>query len=282
MKRTNLESSRWKVINNLVVGMVALWGFANFNYQVERSTMFEKVLIETFSPIQRGTRSLKESFTYFIDHYFLLVETSKKNVELTKKIQELESEINFLSEVRKENERLKNLLDFGKDISRKKTLAQVVGWDSSSSFKVLRINKGSNSGLKVQSPVVTTTGLVGYIYRVTPNYSDVLTILDPNNRVDVLVTRTRSHGILEGRSDFLCSLKYISRTEKLEVGDDVITAGMGNIYPKGIAIGKIARIDKESYGITQKIQIEPFVDFKKLEEVAVLQEEVVVGDKSGQ
>lgn len=270
MNKLSIESSRWRILHTILVAIIALWGFAGHNFQQNKATIFEKFLVETFSPLQRGTMSIKENIAYFIDHYFLLVDTSKQNVDLSKKIQKLETEIKALAEVKQENERLKKLLDFGKEIPRKKVLAQIVGWDSSSSFKVLRINKGFNDGIRELSAVVTTSGLVGYVYKTYFNYSDVITILDPNNRVDTIVTSTRSHGILEGRSDFQCTLKYVSRTEKIEVGDSVISAGMGNIYPKGLPVGKISKVDKESYGITQKIQVQPFVNFKKLEEVVVL------------
>ena len=113
-------------------------------------------------------------------------------------------------------------------------------------------------------------GLVGYVYRLTPNYADILTILDQNNRVDSIVARTRTHGIVEGISEFKCRLKYVNRTERVEVGDEIITAGLGNIYPKGIKVGKITKIDKENYGITQSIVVTPSVNFHKLEEVVVL------------
>jgi rod shape-determining protein MreC len=243
------------------------------NYQVEEKSLFRSVLLEVMAPLQRGTLSIKEQVSSTVEHYFLIVNTSKENVLLKKEVLKLENTIFSLGEVQKENERLKQLLEFGKEIPRKKVLAQVVSWDSSNGFKVLRINKGSNSGIKKMSPVITMTGLVGYIYRVTNNYADVLTILDQNNRVDSIVAKTRTHGIVEGESGFKCHLKYVNRTEKLELGYEVITAGLGEIYPKGIKVGKITRIDKENYGITQKIEITPSVDFHKLEEVVVLFED---------
>ncbi len=227
-------------------------------------------MIEVLAPLQRGTLSLKESVAYTVDHYITIVNTSKENEELKKEVNLLQGEIFSLKEVRQENERLKQLLEFGKAIVRKKVLAQIVSWDSSNEFKVLRINKGEIHGLKLMSPVITTTGLVGYIYRLGANYSDILTILDQNNRVDSLVVRTRTHGIVEGDSGFTCHMKYVNRTEKLELEDIVITAGLGEIYPKGIKVGTISHIDKENFGITQKVEVRPSVDFHKLEEVVVL------------
>lgn len=273
MKNLNFDSSRWTLVNNLIVVCLALYGFAMQNYQVGEASFFQKVIIEFMAPIQRGTVSVKEQVAYTFDHYVDIVNTSKENVGLKREVESLENEIFQLKEVEKENVRLKELLEFGKDIPRKKVLAQVVSWDASNEFKVLRINKGSNDGLALLSPVITRTGLVGYVYRVSGNYSDILTILDQNNRVDAIVARTRTHGIVEGFSDFKCQLKYVPRTEQLTLQDEIITAGLGEIYPKGIKVGRISKIDKENYGITQRIEIEPSVNFQKLEEVVVLIED---------
>jgi rod shape-determining protein MreC len=270
LKDFSVDTSRWKLVNNFVVIALSLWGVSRHDYSVKDVSIFESFLIEAFAPIQRGTLSVKEKITYMFDHYVMIVDTSKNNADLKNKVLSLENNIFKLEEVQKENMRLKQLLQFGAEIPREKVLAQVVSWDSSNEFKVLRINKGSNNGLKKMSPVITMTGLVGYVYRLSPNYADVLTILDQNNRVDAIISRTRSHGIVEGDSSFKCSLKYVIRTEQLEDGDEVITAGLGNIYPKGIKIGKVSKIDKEDYGITQTIEITPSVDFHKLEEVVVL------------
>lgn len=270
-----MDSSRWKLVNNLLVVVLALWGIATQSFSLKDVSAFEAFLIEAFAPIQRSTVSAKEKVSSMFDHYVMIVNTSKENVVLRKEVEELENKIFELQEVKKENERLKQLLQFGKEIPREKVLAQIVSWDASNEFKVLRINKGSSDGLKKMSPVITMNGLVGYVYRLTPNYADILTILDQNNRVDSIVARTRSHGVVEGVSDFKCRLKYLNRTEKVEVGDEVITAGLGNIYPKGIKVGKITKIDKENYGITQSIVVTPSVNFHKLEEVVVLIEQEV-------
>ncbi len=270
MKNLNFDSSRWKLLNNTLIGIIALYGIATQNYKVENTSFFQKVMMEMLTPLQQGTTSLRDQVSQTFQHYINIVNTSKENEQLIKKVQELENKIFTLKEVERENERLKQLLEFGKEIPRKKVLAQVISWDSSNEFKVLRINKGENDGLKLMSPVITMTGLVGYVYRVSPNYSDILTILDQNNRVDSIVVRTRTHGIVEGRSNFVCHLKYVNRTENLKIGDEVITAGLGEIYPKGIKVGKISKIDKKNYGITQKVEIEPSVDFHELEEVVVL------------
>lgn len=173
--------------------IIAVYGITQHRYSLDKVSWFQSTVIELFAPLQRGTLSLKEQVAYFFNHYVSIVNTSKENEILVGKVEELNNEIFRLTEVEKENLRLKQLLQFGKDIPRKKVLAQVVGWDSSNEFKVLRINKGKEDGIQLLSPVITMTGLVGYVYRITNNYSDILTILDQNNRVDSIVASTRSH-----------------------------------------------------------------------------------------
>ena len=270
MKSLNFDTSRWKLLNNILVLGIALYGQAVHDYQSEKTSFFQRAIIDVVAPMQQGTSSLRDRVAAIFDHYIQIVETSKENVKLRGHIDELESKLFRMDEIERENDRLKRLLQFGSELELKKVLAQVVSWDASSEFKVLRVNKGRADGLKLLSPVITTTGLVGHVYRLSANYADILTILDQNNRVDAIVARTRTHGIIEGRSGFTCQLKYVARTEKLELGDEIVTAGLGEIYPKGIKIGKIIKINKENYGITQSVEIGPSVDFHRLEEVVVL------------
>lgn len=264
------ESSKTKIVNNLIVGMLAIYGISQKQFNLGESSLFHQIVTEVVSPVQEGIASSKQSLSSLWDNYISIVNTSKENAILKKQISRLESDLTSMEEIRKENLRLKRLLSFTEEQSYNKVMAQVVGWDSANEFKVIRLNKGTRHGIRTMSPVVTDHGLVGYVYRVTDNYADVLTILDQNNRVDIVVERTRTHGIVEGVFNFKCALKYITRNEPVEVGDKLITAGVGGIYPKGLKVGMITSITKENFGMTLSIEVVPSVDFDKLEEVLVL------------
>lgn len=228
------------------------------------------LVIESIAPLQNMISSIRQKITYFFDHYVFIINAQFENEQLRERVATLEATIFQLEELRRENKRLKQLLQFGEEIPYEKVLAQVIGVDSSSEFKVLRINKGLKDGIKLRAPVVTSSGLVGHIYRITNHFADILTILDQNGRIDAIVDRTRSHGIVQGYSENKCIMKYVTRTEPVNIGDQVITAGLGNIYPKGLPVGIISNIERESYGITQLIEIAPNVDFGRLEEVIIL------------
>lgn len=264
------QSQKLKIVINILVLGAALYGFSGRNAPFTHTTPFERAMVDYLGPLQRSVTNIQLSVADFFEHYLMNVTVSKENVELKKQVGELSNELFSYQEVLKENKRLKDLLQFGEEIQKKKVLAQIVAWDGSSDFKVLRINKGEKDGVKVLSTVVTADGVVGYIYRVTKHFADILTILDPNNRVDGIIERTRSHGILEGYGNNRCIMKYVTQSEPVILGDHVLTSGLGNIYPKGLIIGKISKIERESYGVTQFIEVRPTVDFSRLEEVIVL------------
>ena len=264
------ESSKTKIVNNIVVGVIAVYGISQKDFNLQEPSIFNQLITEVVSPVQEGLSNSKRSFSSFWDKYISIVNTGKENEILRKQMSRLESDLTGMDELRKENLRLKQLLNFSEELVQKKILAQVVGWDSANEFKVIRINKGRNHGIEEMAPVITDQGLVGYVYRVTNNYADILTILDQNNRVDIMVERTRTHGIVEGLFNFQCALKYVMKNEAVEVGDKLITAGVGGIYPKGIKVGMINNISQENFGMTLSIDVVPSVDFDKLEEVLVL------------
>ncbi len=264
------ENFRWKVIINSCVIGFALFTVSRERPQIDATTGFEQFMINTLSPVQSGLTNFKQGISHFFDDYVANISASRNNRTLQKEVESLKSELFSYSEMTKENERLKELLQFGQDIDKEKVLAQIVGWDASRDYKSIRINKGKKDGIKLLSSVVTTQGLVGYIYRLTDNFADILTILDADNKVDGIIERTRSHGIVEGLSRQRCSMNYVTRTEPIELNDLVLTSGLGNIYPKGIRIGTVTQIERDSYGISQDVVISPSVDFSQLEEVIVL------------
>jgi rod shape-determining protein MreC len=264
------KTTKNKATSYIVVMILSFYVFITSSEKLEGPSFVKKVIVESIAPLQGGTASLKRQYWQFVDNYLNIVDTRKENEFLRYKISELSQENFSLKTLAKENERLKSLLAFGEQIKYQRILSQVIGWNSSAEFKVLRIDKGSNQGIVARSAVITSEGLVGYTYVVYPNYTDILTILDPNNRVDVFIERTRTHAILEGLSDELCRMKFVPRTETLAIGDLVITAGFGKLYPKGIKVGLVEFAEHDSVGITQKVKVRPTVDFEKLEEVVIL------------
>jgi rod shape-determining protein MreC len=270
MKSLEESGQRQKIFFNVAVLALSLFSLSHRQFSFDQTTAFENFMVDMFSPMQSSVTYVKTRTSSFFEHYVMNINASQDNTKLEKEVSELRRQVFSYEQVYKENKRLKELLQFGGELDLQKVLAQIIAWDANSDFKVLRINKGKADGIELQSSVVTSVGLVGYIFRLTDHYADIITILDPNNRVDALVERTRSHGIVEGYSRNRAIMKYLAGTEPVILGDLVLSSGLGNIYPKGLRIGKITKVERESYGITQSIEIEPVVNFSTLEEVVVL------------
>ena len=270
MKLIHQSGKRLKIGLNIAMLLLALFSFLRQDRTIRQTSRFENMMIDQFSMIQGLMATVRRKVGVLREDYWARLDASRENVLFRRKIVELERELFVAQETFKENQRLKKLLGFVQNVSSEKILAQVVAWDGNSDFKVIRLNKGLKDGVKLQSAVVTDRGVVGYIYRMTDHFSDVLTILDSSNKVDGVIARIRSRGIVEGYSFDKCIMKYVTRTDPIVLRDIVITSGLGNIYPKGIKIGKVSRIERESYGITQYVEIKPMVDFQSLEEVVIL------------
>lgn len=267
--RLNPEK-RSVLISNGIILLIAFIGYAKYEFRPENPTLISRFIVKTVAPMQAFATRARMSVSNFYDHYLDVVNTSKENEYLRAKVAELSQDVFQINTLKAENTRLKQLLSFGENTVHKKVLGQVIGWDASSEYKILRIDKGSEDGVVVKSAVITADGLVGHTYRVYEKYSDVLTILDTNNRVDVVSERTRTHGIVEGLSVMTCRMKYVPHSEELFIGDEVVTAGLSIIYPKGLRVGQIINIKKSPEDLTQELTVKPVVDFTKLEEVVVL------------
>src|SRR5439155_24980271 len=130
--------------------------------------------------------------------------------------------------------------------------------------RTLLIGRGERDGVVRGAAVLAPAGIVGHVFQVSPNAARVLLVADHNSGVDALVQRTRARGIVQGTADGGCGLKYVKRTEDIQVGDTVVTSGLDGIFPKGLPIGKVVSVDKRGQGLFQYAEIAPRVDAEQL------------------
>jgi rod shape-determining protein MreC len=106
--------------------------------------------------------------------------------------------------------------------------------------------------------------------RTTPNTADVITVLDLLSAVDTINERSRARGVMEGLTDEVAVLRYTVRTDDIQPGDGLISSGLGGIFPKGVPVGTVSKVNRKQFGISQDVEVRPAVDFSKLEEVMVV------------
>jgi len=120
---------------------------------------------------------------------------------------------------------------------------------------------------------VAPEGVVGRINRTAGKSSDVLLLVDPRSALDIIVPRTGGRGILRGKSGengYRCSIEYLTRGNAAEVGDKVVTSGLGGAFPRDLAVGKITAVLPGAVGLFQEVEVTPDVDFARLSEVLVV------------
>jgi rod shape-determining protein MreC len=172
-------------------------------------------------------------------------------------------------ERRQENERLKKLLSFSAQREERSVAARVIGVDATSWFRSITIDRGSSEQVREGMTVVSASGVVGRVVASTPHSSRVLLVVDASSKLSTLIERTRARAICHGDGDGM-SLDYLPLTDDVQVGDLLVTSGLGGGFPKGLIVGAVTRVDKQGFDMFQTVKVEPAVDFDHLEEVLII------------
>jgi rod shape-determining protein MreC len=225
---------------------------------------------EISGPLLRIIGKPAEFARYLFNNYIGLIRTNRENADLRNKLTKLQFENQKIPELEQENKRLKTILNLMEQHPKTMIAARVVGEDVKNWFKCIILDKGKSSGIMIKMPVVTSRGLVGQVVETDRWVTKVMVINDTNSSVDIYVEGRNTRGILEGTGQTLLRLKYIRKNDELEIGDKLITSGKDGIYPKGLAIGIVTTVNRNKPGIFADIEVMPFNNFNRLEEVLVL------------
>jgi rod shape-determining protein MreC len=248
------------------------------NVRYEKSNLFfESVVVWFFYPIQNLLTSATSSISDVFDHYFFLVETSKENDRLLLEVNLLSKKNNELLERNKLLERSDSLIEFLDEDERPFVIAKVIGYDATQWSKVIFINRGTDHKVQKNSSVMNNAGVIGHVIHSSPNSSKVLLITDSRSAVDSLFQETRESGITVGTGENICEMKFVPISAKVNLGDKVISSGLGGVFPKGLVVGTVVDIVKNKQELFQDIMVAPSADLSNIEEVIVLLSNQVEG-----
>jgi rod shape-determining protein MreC len=199
----------------------------------------------------------------------------KQNGDLHRDNQELRIRLAQAQQAIRENERLRRLVGWQKQTSWKLRLANAILRDPANWWRTMQIDLGSRDGVRENLPVLTPDGLVGRISAVGLTRSQVVLLGDPNCRVSALVeNEAHDAGVIQAGSGPLdpswVDLSYLSRNAVVSPGQNVLTSGLGGIYPKGIPIGKIVDSRPVEFGLYTEARVKLAANLGALEEVWVL------------
>lgn len=266
--------SRGFVILLAVIAVLAI--LIAVTYDRVQVTFIEDAVNSVLSPIQSFSVKASNSIIDFFERVFSSTDLDKENEQLKVQLAQYEIIENELNTLREENERLKGLLNYT-DITQNYTYitARVIGKSQGVWFSEFTVNAGRNDGVMENQAVVNSKGLVGRVSSVSANTCKVTSIIDSTSDVSVMVERTRDYGFARG-------ILNVDKNEKLELyylpsgydlvpGDNILTSGIGGIFPKGIAIGTVTEVSRANEDTEDRNAIiEPAVDFLRLEEVMIV------------
>ena len=193
---------------------------------------------------------------------------------LRRENQQLKSQAVQSIAIARENSQLRAMFNWQKQSPWNLKLANVVMRDPANWWRTVQIDLGSRDGLRENLPVITATGLVGRVSSVSLTRAQVILVGDPNCRVSALVENpARDMGVLlaGGTLDTsLVELTYLASSANLKPGQNVITSGLGGIFPKGIPIGQIVDSRSVEYGLYTDARVKLNANLGSLEQVWVL------------
>jgi len=198
--------------------------------------------------------------------------------ELVIKLENYEQMQRSNADIRKENIRLKEQLDFTVSLDEKNIAAQIISRDLDSVYSYLTIDKGSVNGIKKNMPVIAfqngNQGLVGKVIQVGAFTSQIMPIYNINNIVSARIQNTRDLGLVNGMGtqDQPLTMQYIRKrvANELSYGDIIVTSGENDNYMRNIPIGSISKITVLDYNSSLNIELVPIIDFSRLENVVVV------------
>lgn len=267
---------RNKLAVTIIVLSVSFLGLITYTVKKENRSIIESGAGSTLNPVQsllyRGTSRVKETLDFFLN----FSEVKTQNKELIQKNQELEDELAAYSDLKEENDRLRQVLNFEEERNNYNYIAcDIIGYSGGNFLDGYVVNKGKNDNVQKGMIVIGSEGLVGQVTSVGSNWSIIQSLVNENIAVSVMDQRTRdATGYIKGFKDSqnrnLAKVYDLPMDSDVKEGDVIVTSGVGMLYPKEIRIGEVISVDEDKVKVMKTAVVKPYVDFNKLEELFIV------------
>ncbi|AMF95437.1 rod shape-determining protein MreC [Vibrio fluvialis] len=217
------------------------------------------------APIQYAADLPRSMFDGFYENFNSRQQLMESNRALKRDVLTLKSDLILLDQYREENQRLRKLLGSSFVRDEKKVVTEVMAVDTSPYRHQVVIDKGRVDGVYEGQPVINEKGIVGQVTFVAAHNSRVLLLIDPNNAIPVQNIRNDIRVIASGngQTDEI-QLEHIATSTDIEVGDLLVTSGLGGVYPEGYPVAYVSEVDKDTRREFASIKAKPVVDFDRL------------------
>jgi rod shape-determining protein MreC len=231
---------------------------------------WQAVVLEVTAPIERIISAPIDGVKGFFADYVDLLSVRSDNRRLRRRISEIEAENLQFREALVSSGHLARVASMRDEIEIPMLPAEVVGLDVAPWFRSVLVDRGTQHGVEPGHPVITHEGVVGVVTATSDHAAKTMLLLDRQSAIDALVQRSRARGVLRGVGRARLEFEFVVRSADVVVGDEVVTSGLGGVFPKGLRLGRVAELRDAGGRLTRIAIIEPAVDLGRLEQVFVM------------
>ena len=242
-----------------------------------QGSYIRSAIVTAASPFSWAFTKVGEGITGFSLYFKTLEELRDENASLRAELEGYKSLVYDAELIKEENEFYSNYLGIKEEhVDFLFENATVVGREATNYRTVVTLSKGSLHGIEVNMPVITEEGLIGHITEVGSTWSKAEILTESSSAVGAYIERSGTLGVVEGtyelRTEGLCRMVYIEADADIRVGDKVLSSGIGEVYPRGLLIGKVTEVSRDERTRTLVATVEPAANLGSISKVMIITE----------
>lgn len=220
-------------------------------------------------PLQRATGAPLEMLSSIADYFSSLSSAQRENEALRSKVLQNARDVLTLEALAAENAQLRRLLDARERVPTGASLAEIMYSGRDPFSRKIVIDKGSQQGMLSGQPVIDETGVIGQVTRVFPMLSEVTLITDKDQAIPLQVVRNGLRALAYGDGATL-DLRFVAANADIQNGDILVTSGIDGIYPSGLPVARVSRVERDAAYAFARIQCVPIAGTERHRQVLVL------------
>ncbi len=248
----------------LIVGLLLLASMLGGSFGTPH-----QLTLDFMGPLQRVVTTTIGGLESVKDDYIALWNVREENKRLQALVDRYVEQLGEYREGYSTYLHLQELLEFKEKLNFQPLAARVVGKEPAYWYQTIVVDRGRKDDVLEGMIVLAPQGVVGQIIHTSEHYAKVLLANAPSSAIDAMIQKNRTRGILKGVGEKGYILQYVPKHANVLVGDHIVTAGIGGIFPAGIPLGRVSQVFKKKRGMFQEITVEPNVDFQRLENVVI-------------
>ena len=268
------DTWKFKILVGIAVFLAAIMAYAGANGRLMAAPL--EVLSVAVAPFQRAAAAVSNGVSSLWEKYTNIDAILEENEKLTTENAELRGQMVDYDKLKAENEAYKALTNIQEQHPEMSYVSSfVIGRDPLDSFYGFTLDKGSLDGVEANDAITSDEGyLLGVVTEVDLTSCKVMTILHPSFNAAGVVSRTRDNGIITGSADYaaegLCILSNLSRSTLTKANDQVITTGLGGVFPPDVLVGVVQELVPEASGKSTIAVLKPGADPRTVKHVFII------------